>query len=126
MRRAAPTSSPPTPVTNSSPILVIMLLRQRNRLFSTFFCTVSCIVVLLLTSQIASAQSFFASPSEFGKANITLTESVYRPESVVGRVASFQPVNSFAPNHLYRQIAQAVGRLDLLLQQQNGRINHSL
>ncbi len=92
----------------------MMLTKFRN-----FTCRLTQLTIFFLLGALAGAQVLYLPPSEFGKADLTLVESSIAYENVFGSVADFKPVLSVRDTP-YWKVAKSVGRLDILLQRDDG------
>jgi len=71
--------------------------------------------VIFICSFTASAEDFYFPADQWGKANVSMPQSMRGLESIVSNQDNFEPIANFKDNNRYRKISKAVGRLDILL-----------
>lgn len=91
---------------------------KRTKLWSVF-CRLSQVIIIFLLGAFVKAQVLYLPASEFGRADVTLVENTIAYENVFGAVPDFKPVLSVRDTP-YWKIAKSVGRLDILLQRDDG------
>ncbi|MEZ4630453.1 MAG: hypothetical protein R2880_07070 [Deinococcales bacterium] len=81
-------------------------------------------LTLIFLFNLGYAQPMYLPPSEYGKAQVVIPEAqIIRRENVFGQAPAFEPILDFPVGSLYWQIAQAVGRLDMLIEQGDKRFS---
>ena len=92
----------------------MMLTKLRNFTFKLSQLTILCFL-----GTFVGAQVLYLPSGEFGSVDLTLAESSIAYENVFGSVADFQPVLNVRDTP-YWKIAKSVGRLDILLERDDG------
>ncbi|GAB5521606.1 MAG: hypothetical protein RhofKO_38570 [Rhodothermales bacterium] len=72
---------------------------------------------LLLASPALAQRIVWYPANQFGQTTLRMPQSTLIPESSFNTIPNFEPIGTFTASNRYRKLGQAVGRLDMLMEE---------